>query len=276
MISRTKKNEQNDMLEAPEGIEDTNITSIRDPLDNPQITEKDDALDKRFAAMEASLAEANRRNDELARTNLALMSTPLVNTSNFQQQPQKVELPDPLSEPEKYAEAVASMVTQRTNDATTRQNQEATRRQDLEERVEDLWGDFGEKYPDYAEDQEKIEFAAARVLKRAKRRGVDVERYMFTSSDLFMKDVAGEMEKVFGEPEKDNTEDDTTPRRGSTRRASGSSRKRDSEEDFDEGRSAGIFGGQDSGNSPGRARTEKETPSMMDDLMSVQKKLGIY
>ena len=49
------------------------------------------------------------------------------------------------------------------------------------------------------------------------------------------------------------------------------------DDDDDEGRTAGIFGGSESGGKPTRGGPVKENPNeMLDDLKAFQKKLGIY
>lgn len=65
------------------------------------------------------------------------------------------------------------------------------------DRVSGLWQDFTENYEIYAKDQTKVEVAATRVAERARAKGIDVDTYMYGTSDQFMKDVVKEIDKLW-------------------------------------------------------------------------------
>ncbi len=146
----------------------------------------------------------------------------------------------------------------------------------MKQKVDGLWEDFGDLYPDY--DQERVEFAAGKVAEKAKRKGIDVEKYMFVTSERFIKDTAKEYERLFGVPEEDD-DDTSIPKR--TRKAKpardGQTRNRRvrDDNDDDDGRSASIFGGQESGGRPGRREPNDEL-NMIDDIQALQRKTGFF
>jgi hypothetical protein len=121
-----------------------------------------------------------------------------------------------------------------------------------ESRVSGLWNDFKSQYPDIAEDERKVKFLAGEVMAAAESRGLDREAYMYGGQ--FLKDLVAEYKKEFGEED----EEDDLP---------------------EDGRTAGIFGGQESGNAASSGRKDprqSERPDMFTDLKTIQKKSGYF
>lgn len=215
-------------------------------------------------ALMTQIGALQARQEQLEATNMALMAP--VRTTVAPQEPQKFtteDLPDPVVEPEKYAEEInkrinASFQSQQNFNAA--QNNEANTRKN---QLDALWDDFVIAYPAIAEQTEKAEFAIGQVAKKAKTRGIDMDRYMFNNSSKFMQDVEKEFVRVFGELEDGEDDEPVVRRRGKQLAA-----------EEDEGRTAGIFGGIESGN---RAVQQKPGPGdMIKDIQDLQRKSGFF
>ena len=162
-----------------------------------------------------------------------------------------------------------SRVKERINaalDATRayeRQQAEAQRKQ--AEQVNSLWEGFSKAYPDWAPFEDLVETVSSKVAAKAKEAGMDMNRYFGASRDLFFADVAKEMHTKFGKLVEPDDEGPLTP----------ASRAKPSEND-DDGRTAGIFGGQESGGKASAGNKPEGGADMLGDLQAIQRKMGIY
>lgn len=226
----------------------------------------EDANAALLASLQQQVSGLIASNEELKRTNLALMSSPggvtagdtTVTAPKFDM----TGLPDPGLEPEKYAEAVAQRASQfvaAQQEANMRAN---SRRNDQENRVQTLWNDFTSQYEDY-DNLERIDFVAQKVVSDMRSRGVDPEKYMFGAKETFFKDVTKKYDEIFGKPGEE-TDDDT---------GAGTTRSNDGD---DVSRTAGIFGGLESGG--GRSAGADNTPKsdMLSEIQERQRKSGFY
>lgn len=280
-ISRTPK-KQNEGFEPRsdnvfQALEAQTFGSEDDPNDNhPADDDKYAALEKRMQALQDQLEESQR-------SQMALLTNPQTFRSQTTEQVtfKPKDLPDQSIDPDGFARTVSEN-TRAEFEANQRQRQlDADRNNDIKEKVDGLWEDFSEAYPELSEDQDKVEFVAAKVVKRAKRKGIDPEKYMFVTQERFINDVAKEFEKTFGKVESEDLDEEDAPR---SRRASArdvparNTRRRSREEDDDGGdRTAGIFGGNESGGRPGRSKSNTdEGPSMIDDMQLLQRKTGFF
>lgn len=214
---------------------------------------------KLLADLQKQIGDLQADLDQQRKANLSLMAQPIVTAPV--QEPTTVDLkdlPDPTLEPEKYAAEVANRTTRYIGQVQQAQTARQQQTQQQNGRVEALWEDFAEKYPEWAERADQVEYAATKVAQRAAQRGVDVNRYMFGASSTYMQDVHKELEKVFGkiEASADDVDDDGAP----------------------DDRTAGFIGGQDSG---GRAAKGEDNPaarfqqhSMFNDVQEWQRKTG--
>jgi hypothetical protein len=279
-ITRTPKNfesPEHQLFDTPiaETFEDNDVRDIK-------TEEKDDkyeALAKQLANLQSEMAETQR-------ANMALLSQ---NTGRSQVEtftevkPESVALPDPALDPDGYDRALAQRQNIRAENQRRQNDIQARRQQEASDKVADLWENFQEKYPNIADDQDRIDFIASSLAKQAQRRGLDLERYMFVTADKFMDDVANKYYEVFGEPEGDNENDlEDAPRqrrsssRDDTRRPS---RRRDRQENEPVGRTSGVFGGNESGGRPGgrgREDDDERGPDMIDDIQQLQLKTGFF
>jgi hypothetical protein len=209
-----------------------------------------------LAALQAQIAKLSGDLDQQRQTNMALMAQPLVQAAPATPKMDMTNLPDPTLDPEAYAREVANRTTAYIGAVEqVRQAQSAGAAQS-NQRVEALWEDFNAKYPQYAEHADRVEFAATKIAQRAAARGLDVNKYIFGASGVFMADVAAEMDKTFGKPEVEDPDDDGA----------------------DDGRTGGIFGGNESGGKPTKVdepnRAGFQPNSMFGDIQQWQAKSG--
>lgn len=210
-----------------------------------------------LTALQAQITALSSRLEQSEATNRALL-TQAPRTEPVQQTtaPAGIDLkglPDPIEESEKYGIMLAERIAAHTKAVTEAAQNSMRSEQSQEKQIEELWEGFGKKYSDLAEDQDRVEFAATKVAKEAKAKGMDVSKYMFVTRDQFYADVAKKHEELFGKPS--DGDDNDTP------------------EEPD--RTAGIFGGMESG---GRPATGKQPPQgdMIKDLQDLQRKGGYF
>lgn len=286
----------------PEQVDDDNIFAApvaqtfedvdgeddqRQQDDSTDIQKQMEEMEKRLEAMQTALDRANN-------TNLALLSNPLGASTDQGERfvEEKIEIPDPTVDPDGFVRATERKAQQAAAKKNFDDEQARRRANDINEKVKGLWEDFADTYPDHADQQDRVEFAAEQVIRRAKRRGIDPQKYMFVTSEKFMADVAAQMEKTFGPVGDDGDyedEEDTTDRRSrdsarSNRRVSSrsdrpqrkSARSSNSGDDFDAGRTGGIFGGLESGGRPAARGRAEDEGSMLDDIQKMQRKTGFF
>lgn len=170
--------------------------------------------------------------------------------------------PDPIQEPAAYAKFVRD-ATQATIDYEKQAYQYQQRQaSNKNNRTAELWNTFSESYKDYASNEERVEVAASRVLAKAAAKGIDTDKYMYESSDKFMKDVTAEIDRLFGKPQSGKSGDGD-----------------DDDDDDDDDRSTGLPGGATGGTDGPRGGSQKAPPSKYGELGSElkawQQKVGI-
>lgn len=273
-VSRTPKNKTENIFDPPTAqlFEDV------DGEDNAKVS------DDRVAELEKALKELQEKNAE--ERSDALLSQPSHNnwqsqvTQDVETKPESIPLPDPALDPDGFSNATTRRAEIAYENLRRRDAAQNKMAKDIDEKVADLWADFGDAYPEMSEDKDRIDYVATQVVKEATRKGLDINRYMFgTGRERFMKDVVKKYTKVFGDPETDEDDYDDNPR---SRRSASSvpSRRRSANRnraEEDDGRSSGIFGGDESGGRPNRRQTDDETgPSMIDDIHAMQRRTGFF
>lgn len=257
MAKVSTKRRNNDFEEADKGI-----LAHFGLDDDASDKDKDDNKGKSddMQALRDQISEMQRNMEQMQRTNMALLSqpmqTPRVEQLTRPQEQDFGDLPDPTLDREAFDKAlrdrVNSMVTQQVQ--AVKGTLDTARAQ--EKAADDLWADFSTKHDAYSEDQDKVEFAATKVVSEMKARGVDVQKYMFQARDQFFKDVTAKYDTMFGKPGAEQVE-------------------QDEQEDEDTQRTAGIFGGLESGGAP--AKGKQESPGdMIKDLHDLQRKSGFF
>lgn len=168
------------------------------------------------------------------------------------------ELPDPAIDPEGYSRALQERILKGVKDIVEANANSASQQQQRTSRTDGLWSEFEDLYPDYADNPDRMEFIANQVARKAKDRGIDVERYMFATRGKFMKDLTAEYDKVFGSPVDPGTGDD------------------DDEDTGDTNRTGGIFGGLGEGGQRMSGGRQEAPSDMIKELQEMQRKRGIY
>jgi hypothetical protein len=211
-----------------------------------------------FSALQSRLDALEARNKSLERANLSLMSTPApAGTDYTDVKPKEIDFSgmpkiedDPdgyLAELQKRVKGVVEHNTQAALSGNRRAQSEA-------DKSKELWDDFANTYEDLAGDQKKVGYVAGIVVEKAQKRGVDVQKYVYTNREMFFEDVKDEYEKVFGKAKDKDAETDN--------------------DDDDDSRTASVFGGSGS-TKGGKSRRQLEPESsFLGDLRTVQEKGG--
>lgn len=182
-------------------------------------------------------------------------------------------MPDPSLDPQAYHRTIQDRVAAFVKAQGEAIVQRAQPRQDDSQATADrLWNDFSEQYPEWAEYGDIVQVVAQQVVQREQAKGIDGQLYVIGNTSTFFKDVAAELGKKYGaliEGEDDDAGDEPEHEVIAQRR----------EDPFsDDGRTAGVFGGQESGGKPNRGRPSTPEPGsdMIADLQQMQVKTGYY
>ena len=233
-------------------------TPLKDKADEQEAQGAPDVseLMERIGRMEASYETLQRQNEQLLSATMAPTQpdpTPEPGNLSFD------GLPDPIEDTAAWQQGlndrINALVESKLSHAQTAQ-QTATAN---EQRYVDLWNDFQSEHSEWADRYDLIEFAAGKLADRARRRGIDVERYMFATSNQFFSDVIAEAERIGGPVEAESTETEET------------------KEPAD--RSEGIFGGADHGQQlfPNQDPNEDDDPGdLVEDILDMQRQSGYF
>lgn len=227
-----------------------------------------------IAELQAQLGAMNKRMEQQDRENMALLA-PAVSVVVPPKEPQlnMDGLPDPIVNPKEYGQELAK---RQTAYFTEMQNYNAAKNAPPPGAgdVNVLWEDFKSQHGEYLENEDGLEFAITKVLKKAKAKGIDIDKYRFQFSDRFFKDITETYDGLFGKPGEQEDVDDVEDRRTPARKA-----QPEPDEDSDEGRTSGIFGGIDSSGTGKRGSPEVNpyAPSgMVKDIQDMQRKSGYF
>lgn len=275
VVSRTpKKTEQDEQLEAPFAQ-----TFADDPPDPATVKAKEG--EDRYKLLEDELARLHEQLETRESRDLTMITQ---QTQVDQFVPEQLRtIPNVNEDLDGYIEAKAQNVLIEDRNKRGREAFQSKTSKSLDDKVTELWADFDQDFPDYAGNRARVEFAAETVLKRAIKRGMDPNRYMFVARDRFLGDVAKEYDNIFGAPsetEEDEIEEAPRARRGRQARPAARNntrrRSREEEDDRDAGRTAGLFGGNDSGGPRPSQRdiSGDAAGSMLDDIYAMQRKNG--
>jgi hypothetical protein len=204
--------------------------------------------------IQSQLAELSERNKRLEETNMRLLTAPVA--ANDNQKPTAPgpvsydNMPDPVDDPKAYAVELQKRMDAHYALKADHEKAQRDAQAAKQQKVAGLWSGFNAYAPEFAKDQSRVEFAATKLAEEMQSRGVDVERYMFTTQDKFFADLKAKMETIFG-------------------KAAGDGEDEDGEEDA--GRTGGTFGGSVS--SPKGSVRDKEptTSNMVEELQRMQR-----
>ena len=163
--------------------------------DSPPVVNPD------VAKMQGQVEELSKQLEAMRQQNMMLMSQPEPKEAPVQMPVPKPEaLPDLLEDPEAYAKALERQITTQVEGRMAATQIKAATEQQANAKYTDLWDDFKSTHKDYSEDFKRVQYAANQVASDLKKKGLDVEKYMFTYRDKFMEDVTREMDSIFGKP----------------------------------------------------------------------------
>ena len=156
--------------------------------------------DAATAKLQGTVDALSRQLEQMQQANMTLMMRPEPAQLPMSAVPASAPeaLPDVISEPEAYADSLAKRIEARMDARTNAATAQATAKQTSSARYNDLWEAFQVKHKAYAGDYRQVQYAANQAAQAIAKRGLDVERYMFTYQDQFMEDVITEMKSIFG------------------------------------------------------------------------------
>jgi len=263
MVDRTKKpvkaarrSESEDFFaQFGQPQEETDESSKREKA-TAAVDSAQQALIERIGALDARLTQVQSQN-------MALMSS-MGDRKVGQPVRPAVEmdlsdLPDPLEDPKGYSKAFNARLQK-----TILDNVSAIREQEAEQnrlqaeqagKVEAIWADFSDEYAEYAENQDKVSFAAEKALTKLSRKGVaNVQKYMEVAREDFFKSVVKEYDNIFGKPNGAGAE---------------------AEEDGDNIRTSGVFGGSQLSAAKKKTDDGEDKGGLVEDIHTIQRKLGL-
>ncbi len=182
-------------------------------------------------------------------------------------------LPDQMEHPDEWAKGLNSrineVVTENIRALSVYNAETALQAGAQEGRSSQLWDDFQTQYMDKLEEglpngisaSSYVEVAARDVAGKAKRRGLDLNAYMYQTSDTFMEDVFKAANKVLAP----------------LRVSEGGEEEADTDGSVGEGevhRTGGIIG--PGGVKDGKKGPTEETSTLISDLQEVQIKTGFF
>jgi hypothetical protein len=217
---------------------------------------------------------------QLERSNTERLATIAAGTPVFQQQTPLEQpqvdtsgLPDPITDPEGFNKGLNDRISRAVETAQRNVSIEQSNQQSIQQRADALWEDFSEKYPWLKDKQDLVEFVAGKVAQRAQGKGLDLSRYMFVTPDLFFGDVIKGLGDLGVTQPSDEDPDGAS---GDTPATAQGAPQRPAQGSEPPDRTAGLFGGQDSGGRPAKG-AEQDTPGdMLKDLKDLQRASGYF
>lgn len=184
-------------------------------------------------------------------------------------------LPDPVTDPQGYAREIAKrgqemIASQRNYDAWA-----ANKQKQSADAYQTVWNKFTKDHPEYATHDKLVQAAATSVIADARSRNLDPNKIILGDTDNFFEDVMKEMRDMAGgdtifkvETDEGDGDEDASGTGGE----GGTSGNLDADEDEPD-RTAGVFGGQDSGGRPNPSAKPLDT-DMFKDIREFQQKNG--
>lgn len=262
-VSKNRRAAPQDDLESPlDALQGNPAGNQPEPQDDPPAAgdEKAQPQDQVVLGLMQQIIDMRREMDALAMSSMRGPGGPAP-TIVVPQAPPALNmegLPNPVTEPAKYGEELAKRMLDHQNAVSNYNRQQAEAAsgtaQNHEQSINALWEDFQVQYPDISEDEDRLGYVAQKVVTKAKSRGIDPQRYMFGNQDRFMRDVANEYKRIFGDIGEPDTQitDPNTP----------------------DGRTAGVF------STPSGAGTRRQAQpgpgDMIKEIQERQRKSGFF
>lgn len=263
-VSKNRRAAPQDDLENPlEAFQGNTVGNQPEPQNDHTPTGDDKAppQDQVVLGLMQQIIDMRREMDALAMSSMRGPAGPTPTNVVVPQAPPTLnmaDLPNPVTEPTKYGEELAKRMLDHQNAVANYNRQQAEAAtgtaQTAEQSLNALWEDFQLEYPDISEDEERLGYIAQKVVTKAKARGIDPQRYMFGNQDRFMRDVANEYKRIFGdtgEPDRQITDPNMA-----------------------DGRTAGVF--STPGGTGERRQAAPGPGDMIKELQERQRKSGFF
>lgn len=219
-----------------------------------------EAVQKQLADLQAAHEVLRKEHEAMEANQAALLSTPAQQAAP-QYRPVTLDtkdLPDPVEDgKDKYAVELAKRYKDLYEAEKFNEQVDAGVQYERQAAGQALWEDFQGSYGEYSKDQRKLRHALDETMYQARRKRLDTDKYMYGTSTKFMKDLAKNYDDLFGKPVAVKDNDD---------------------EDEDDTRTMGVFGGQESGGKAAsdNARTPEEPGGFTQAIRDFQIKHGYY
>lgn len=229
---------------------------------------------KQIEGLSASLKEVQDENRELSRAQSQFF-TGITTARPVEEAPRLPEvdltgLPDPIKDQAGFSktlnERLSAAITKGVQVLTAAEQARQGAQASQQAKADEMWEDFTELYPELAEYEDFVEVATRKVLKKAQRRGVNVQAMISTRPETFYKDVAEETQRILAPVLEagDEAADGERPEPGA-----------EAGPDAEATRTAGVFGGIQSGGQPNQGGASQD-PGLVADLKEVQRKTGFF
>jgi hypothetical protein len=235
-----------------------------------------EGLGKEVSGLVGQLEEQKAQLERLQTMNMQLLSGAggALSTPEAPQMP-KVDLsglPDIAEDPEGYTkglnERLGAAIEKGISTMAEHQGKVASAERAQSDRTTGLWDQFTEQYPDLEGQEDFVEVAAGRVARRAQRRGLNVDTYMFRTTDQFLSDVEAETRKIMGP---------LAEKEGDEKEGKGDKDTHVTPEEIAASRTGGIFGGTAGQTEMGSGKgADSPKGGLLDDLTTIQRKSGFY
>ncbi len=149
-------------------------------------------------------------------------------------------LPDPIDDREGFATQLNDRIQTTLATNLDQLEQRLATKASQETQSDQLWTDFAKTYPEYAGREGQVEYMSTKVVQEAIARGMDAHSYVFGARARFFEDVKTRLEAEFAPPV------DPAAAKGDK---AGDAKDKGGEND-DDGRTMGMFGGNESGEKP--------------------------
>ncbi len=149
-------------------------------------------------------------------------------------------LPDPIDDREGFAVQLNDRIQATLATNLGQLEQRLATKASQETQSDQLWTDFAKTYPDYTGREGQVDYMSTKVVTEAIARGIDAHSYVFGNRARFFADVKTRLDEEFAPPV------DPAAAKGDKEGDKGDK----GAQDDNEGRTMGMFGGNESGGKP--------------------------
>lgn len=186
-------------------------------------------------------------------------------------------LPDPVADLNAYNAAVQQRVAAFVEAQTHAVREETTAKVEQTAATQRLWDGFKSFAPEWAEHDKIVGLVAAEIAEQVGTQGGDPYNYMFKQSPAFYARLKKQLDEQYGGLVKQGDDDGEQGDNGNDDGAAapGKRRKPADTDGEDDGRTAGMFSGQEAGGAPGKGKPVAKKADLISDLHDIQRRMGI-